>query len=159
MFMTRTPLRSRRRRCRWSGWGKGRTSPGPPSGSVLAAGCAAGGEFVDLVVGDPAGAEPHREPGDGVDDEPDPGVRLVAGDLIGQRAAVPGAVAEGHVDVGGGGDAEADAGGEQLPDVDDVLGRFLDVADDAVSGGAALGQDLREQRAGLRGRRSGRRRR
>ena len=56
-------------------------------------GGAAGDEFVDLVVGDVGGAEPHRQPGARVDDEPDPGVRLVAGDLVGQRAALPGAVA------------------------------------------------------------------
>lgn len=46
----------------------------------------------------------------------------VAGDLVGQGAAVPGAFAQCHVDVGGGGDAEADAGVEQVADVDDVLG-------------------------------------
>ena len=59
---------------------------------------------------------------------PIPAWRFVAGDLVGQGAAFAGAVAEDHVDVAGGGDAEADAGGEQLPDVDDVLGRFLHVA-------------------------------
>ena len=83
----------------------------------------------------------------------------VAGDLVGQGAAVAGAVAQGHVDVGGGGDAEADAGVEQVADVDDVLGGFLDVAGDPVVGGPALGEHLGEQPQGFADASSGRRRR
>ena len=69
----------------------------------------------------------------------------VAGDLVGQRTAVTGPVAQCHVDVGGGGDAEADAGVEQFPDVDDVLGGLLDVAGHPVVRRAALGQHLGQQ--------------
>src|SRR5688500_5511866 len=81
----------------------------PLVGVRVGGGCAAGGEVVDVGVGDPAGAEPDGQAGPGVDDEPDAGVVGVAGDLVGQRAAVAGPVAQRHVDVGGGGDPEADA--------------------------------------------------
>ena len=99
------------------------------------------------------------QPGAGVDDEPDAGVVGVAGDLVGQRAAVAGPVAQCHVDVGGGGDAEADAGVEQFPDVDDVLGGLLHVAGDPVIRGPALGQHLGQQPQRVADARSGRRRR
>ena len=91
------------------------------------------------------GPEPDREAGAGVDDEPDAGVLGVTGNLVGQRTPVAGSVAQRHVDMGGGGDAEADAGVEQFADVDDVLGGFLDVAGHPVVCRAALGQHLGQQ--------------
>jgi hypothetical protein len=66
-------------------------------------------KLVDLVVVDEGRAEADGQPGAGVDDEPDARVGGVAGDLVGQCAAFACAIAEDHVDVGGSGDAEADA--------------------------------------------------
>ena len=73
----------------------------------------------------------------------------LTGDLIGERTPVTGSVAQRHVHVAGGRDAEADARGEEVPDLDNVLGRLLHVRQDGMVGGSALGHDLRQQPQGF----------
>ena len=65
--------------------------------------------------------------------------RGVGGDLVAERAAVAGAVAEHHVGLGGLIEAQGDLVGEQVADVQDFLARVLQRGDDAVADGAALG--------------------
>ena len=70
------------------------------------------------------------------------------GDLVGQGAAVPGAVAEHHVHLLGLIEPHGDPGGEQVPEGDHVLARVLQRGDHAVADRPALGGQGRQRGLG-----------
>ena len=108
-----------------------------------------GGHGADVVVGDERGPDPHRV---GVGLQPDEADaragRRVGGDLVAQRAAVAGAVAEHQVDLGRLVEAQRDLVGEQVADVEHFLARVLQRGDDAVADRAALGGERGERGEG-----------
>ena len=98
-----------------------------------------GGHGVDVVIGDERGPHPHRV---GVGFQPDiahPGARgRVGGDVLAQRAAVVGAVAEHQVHLRRLVQPQRDLVGEQVADVQDLFARVLQRGDDAVADRPAL---------------------
>ena len=94
---------------------------------------------MNVGVGDVPGADPHRVRGGLQPHIGHPGADLgQRRDLVGEGAAVAGAVAEHHVDLVGFVQPHGDPGGEQVPQVDHVLARVLQRPDHAHADGAAL---------------------
>ena len=109
----------------------------PPGATAGAAPVTKASSCLDGLVGDPSGADAQGFADAFAEQVADPGFGFA--DAVGPRAAVVGLIAQHHRHVGLGGDAQADAAGEQFPDRDGVLGGFLHVAADGVAQRPALG--------------------
>jgi hypothetical protein len=100
---------------------------------------------LDVLIGRPGGADAYWVRVTFEPDVRDTGAEVwVGADLVGQRAAVAGAVAEHHVGLLGLIEPHSYPAGEHVPDRQHVLARVLECPDDAVADRAALGQLSRE---------------
>jgi hypothetical protein len=103
-------------------------------------GCVSDAHGLDVLIGDPGGADAYWVRVTFELDVRDTGAEVGAGaDLVGQRAAVAGAVAEHRVGPLGLIEPHSYPVGEQVPDRQHVLARVLEYPDDAAADRAALG--------------------